>query len=316
MKKFVTAAVAALGIAASTVSATAQDWTPPGPIKLMIAFAAGGGADTQARLIAEELESRTGWQFIPEQVTGKGGLNLLQAMKDEPNDGTVIGMAVTESLGYAMYTGGAGMKPSDFTALTLTAGTQMGIVSAASSGWTNMNEVIEAAKGGKDIRFGVMSQRLADLAYLLGKENGVDFNIITVKGGKAVLNGVNAGDMDVGWMAGIQSKGVAAGDLVNLASGLSVPLDLSPDAPLIADLGVPYDAGAYFMFVAPGGMADDARNTLASAIGDVVSDESTKAGALIKRAFGGSLTTNGAELDALVQEGFDGSGALLEAVSE
>jgi len=53
MKKFVTAAVAALGIAASTVSATAQDWTPPGPIKLMIAFAAGGGADTQARLIAE-----------------------------------------------------------------------------------------------------------------------------------------------------------------------------------------------------------------------------------------------------------------------
>ena len=68
MKNLITAAVAAFGIAASAVSATAADWTPPGPIKLMIAFAAGGGADTQARLIAEEMEARTGWQFIPEQV--------------------------------------------------------------------------------------------------------------------------------------------------------------------------------------------------------------------------------------------------------
>ena len=50
MKNLITAAVAALGIATSAVSATAADWTPPGPIKLMIAFAAGGGADTQARL--------------------------------------------------------------------------------------------------------------------------------------------------------------------------------------------------------------------------------------------------------------------------
>ena len=50
MKNLITAAVAALGIAVSAVSATAADWTPPGPIKLMIAFAAGGGADTQARL--------------------------------------------------------------------------------------------------------------------------------------------------------------------------------------------------------------------------------------------------------------------------
>ena len=316
MKKFVTAALAALGIVASAVSATAADWTPPGPIKLMIAFAAGGGADTQARLIAEELETRTGWEFIPEQVTGKGGLNLLQAMKDEPSDGTVIGMVITESLGYAMFTSGSGMTPADFTPITLTAGTQMGIVSRASAGWNDLSDVIAAAKSGKDIRFGVMTQRLADLAYLLGKEQGVEFNIVTVKGGKAVLNGVNAGDMDLGWMAGIQSKGVAAGDLVNLASGLPVPLDLSPDAPLIADFGVPYDAGAYFLIAGPGGMEDDARNALARAIGDVVSDDSTKAGALIKRAFGGSLTTNGAELDTLVQNEFDGSGALLKAVSE
>ena len=49
----------------------------------------------------------------------------------------------------------------------------------------------------------------------------MEFNIIEVKGGKAVMNGVNAGEMDIGFMAGIQAKGVAAGDLVNFASALS-----------------------------------------------------------------------------------------------
>ena len=95
MRKFFIAAFVAL---ASAMPASAQDWTPPGPIKLLIAFAAGGGADTQARLIAQELEARTGWEFIPEQVTGKGGVNLLVAMKDMPNDGTVIGMVVLRPL--------------------------------------------------------------------------------------------------------------------------------------------------------------------------------------------------------------------------
>lgn len=316
MKKLMIAAATAVGLAASTFSAAAADWTPPGPVKLMIAFAAGGGADTQARLIAEELENRMGWQFIPEQVTGKGGVNLLKAMKDQPNDGSVIGMVVTESLGYNLFTANAGMTPADFTAITTTAGTQMGIVSASSKGWKDLNDVIAAAKAGETIRFGTMSGRLSDLAYLLGKAQGVDFNIVQVRGGRAVMNGVNAGDIDVGFMAGIQGKGVAAGDLVNLASAMAVPLEQTPDAPLMTEFGVEYDAAAVFMIAGPGGMPDDARNALASAITDVVSDPETKAGALIKRAFGGSMTIQGEELSAMVAKDFADSEKLLAEVSK
>ena len=258
MKHLLKAAVAAVGFASLATSALAE-WSPPGPIKLMIAFAAGGGADTQARLIAEELEAKMGWQFIPEQVTGKGGLNLAMAIKDQPADGSVIGMVVTETLGYNMRAANAGVSPSDFTAITTTAGFQMGIVSQSSKGWKSMADVIEAAKGGQDIRFGVMSPKLADLAYLLGKAQGVEFNIVSVKGGKAVMNGVMAGDMDLGFMAGIQAKGVASGDLVNLASALSVPLVQTPDAPTLADLGVAYNADGYFAFIGPAGtdLGDD-----------------------------------------------------------
>ena len=308
---------AALGIVAATaLGAAAEDWKPAGPVKLMIAFAAGGGADTQARLIAEELEATLGWSFIPEQVTGKGGLNLAAAMKSEANDGTVIGMAVTETLGYNMAASNSGMTPADFTPITTTAGFQMGVVARSDKGWNTMADVVAAAKSGQDIRFGVMSPRLADLAYLLGKAQGVDFNIISVKGGKAVMNGVNAGDMDIGFMAGIQAKGVAAGDLVNLASALKAPLVQTPDAPTFADLGVEFSADGYFMFMGPAGMPDDARAALANAIKDVVENPETKAGGLIKKAFGGASVIMGGDLDAMVASDYASAGDLLKAASE
>jgi tripartite-type tricarboxylate transporter receptor subunit TctC len=282
----------------------------------MIAFAAGGGADTQARLIAEELEATLGWSFIPEQVTGKGGLNLAAAMKSEANDGTVIGMAVTETLGYNMAASNSGMTPADFTPITTTAGFQMGVVARSDKGWNTMSDVVAAAKSGQDIRFGVMSPRLADLAYLLGKAQGVDFNIISVKGGKAVMNGVNAGDMDIGFMAGIQAKGVAAGDLVNLASALKAPLVQTPDAPTFADMGVEFSADGYFMFMGPAGMPDDARAALANAIKGVVENPETKAGGLIKKAFGGASVIMGGDLDAMVASDYASAGDLLKAASE
>ena len=308
---------AALGIVAATaLGAAAEDWKPAGPVKLMIAFAAGGGADTQARLIAEELEATLGWSFIPEQVTGKGGLNLAAAMKSEANDGTVIGIAVTETLGYNMAASNSGMTPADFTPITTTAGFQMGVVARSDKGWNTMADVVAAAKSGQDIRFGVMSPRLADLAYLLGKAQGVDFNIISVKGGKAVMNGVNAGDMDIGFMAGIQAKGVAAGDLVNLASALKAPLVQTPDAPTFADLGVEFSADGYFMFMGPAGMPDDARAALANAIKGVVENPETKAGGLIKKAFGGASVIMGGDLDAMVASDYASAGDLLKAASE
>lgn len=316
MKKIFKAGIAALSVAVMATTSMAADWTPPGPIKLMIGFKAGGGADTQARLIAEELEARLGWKFIPEQVTGKGGLNLANALKGQPNDGTAIGLVVTETLGYNMASTNAGMTPKDFTGLTTTAGFQMGVVARTDKGWKTFDDMIAAAKGGQEIRFGAMSPKLADLAYLLGKAQGVEFNIVSVKGGKGVMNGVNAGDLDVGFMAGIQAKGVAAGDLVNLASALSEPLVQSPVAPTFGDLGVEFTADGYFVFVGPAGMPDDAREALSQAIIAVVSDEGTKAGGLINKAFGGETTISGDDLTKLMASDYANAETLLVAASE
>ena len=294
----------------------AADWAPPGPIKLMIAFRAGGGADTQARMIAEALENKLGWKFIPEQVTGKGGVNMLKALSKQPNDGTAIGMAVTESLGYNLATSKAGLKASDFTGLSTTAGFQLGIIGRTKDGWKTMHDVIKAAKAGKKIRFGTMAPRLADLTFLLEKAHGVKFNVVSYRGGIAVLNAINAGDIDVGYVAGPQAKGVKAGELVELASALSVPLRATPTAPKLSDLGVPFNADGQFVFVAPGGMPAKAQETLGNAIATIVNDPNQKVTKIIKRVFGGSVTIVGKKLDAKLQRGFADSDRLAKAVNQ
>ena len=97
MKSMLRSLAAASALVLMATSGALAEWKPSGPITMLIGFAAGGGADTQARMIAEELEKRHGWQIIPEQATGGGGAKLSAKIKDMPNDGTVIGLAVTDT---------------------------------------------------------------------------------------------------------------------------------------------------------------------------------------------------------------------------
>ena len=116
-----------------------------------------------------------------------------------------------------------------------------------------------------------------------------------------------------GWGAGIQAKGVRAGDLVNILSGETTRLKISPDAPTMMELGIPYDAGAKFLIVAPAGIPMEARNGIATAIGQVLTNKSTKAAQFVQRAFGGPTLISGSDLDNLILKGIRGSKELLAA---
>ena len=310
---FVTAAGIAGALALGAGPAAAA-WKPAGPINLMIAFAAGGGADTQARLIATELEKTRGWKIIPQNVTGKGGAVMARKLKTQPNDGLTFGIAVTETFGYNMLAvKKAGYSADDFTFVTTTAGSQMGIVAKTSRGWKTIKDVIASAKGGGTIKLGAMSAKLADIAYVIEQEYGVKFNTVVFRGGRKVLNAITAGDVDVGWVAGIQAKGVRAGDLVNLMSGETTRLKISPDVPTLGELGIPYDAGAKFLIMAPKGIPADARKGIADAVATVLTDKSTKAAQFVQRAFGGPQLISGAALDKLIADGIASSKTLMAA---
>jgi len=295
-------AVAGLAAAAFMATSTAQaEWKPKGPINVVIGFAAGGGTDTQARLISAELKKRKGWNMIPSNLSGRGGVVMARKLKSMPNDGLSIGMAVTEVFGYNMLASKkAGYKTSDFTYIATTTSSQMGIVANTSKGWKTFKDVIAAAKKGKVFKFAGMSAKHADINFLIEQKYGVKFNTVVLRGGRKVMNAIIAGDVDLGYGAGIQAKAVMSGKMVNLASGLGERLRISPNAPTLVEMGIPYDIGAKFIFVAPAGIPADARKALADAIGEVINDPSTKASKFVSKRYGGPDVVIGKKLDAYI----------------
>lgn len=311
---------AALGglILSTTPAGTvkAAEWKPTGPITILIGFAAGGGTDTQSRLIASELEKRKGWKIIPQNMPGKAGGIMARKLKNMPADGLSIGMAVTESFGYAMLASKkAGYKVDNFTYIATTTTSQMGIISKTGRGWKTFKDVIAEAKKGKVFKFAGMSPKHADINFLIEQKYGVKFNTVILRGGRKVMNAVTAGDVDLGYGAGIQAKAVKAGQMVNLASGLAERLRISPDAPTLMELGIPHDIAAKFLFVGPAGMPANVRSALADAIGGVMNDKSTKASQFVSARYGGPVVITGKKLDEMIQFNIKESKMLMKVMN-
>lgn len=313
MKTLHVAAVAAL----FSGSVAHAEWTPAGPIKVLIAFKAGGGSDTMARMIIEDVQAERGWNLIPENVPGAGGGVMARELKNAPADGLTIGFGITDTFAYGILAArNPGYSSDDFDFLATLAGTQMAVVAKAERGWTTFSDVIEAARAGEEISFGTMTPRLADGAYYLGKVNDVDFNIVTnYNGGQDVLNAINAEDVDIGWVAGPQKSGVLSGDLIDLVNGEDVPLIASPNAQELSDIGVDFHFGATFLAVAPAGLDEEIATALTDAITTAVQKEGSKANTFINKLFVEKIKA-GADARAYVEREAADAEALLSATAD
>lgn len=308
-------AVAALALI--TTGAQAQDWEPSGPINMMIGFQAGGGVDTMARLLAQELNERHGWDIIPENLTGRGGGTMAVELAGQPADGLAIGVTVSEALTYGIQASrDPGYDRNDFSYISSITGSQMGIIARADRGWTTLADVVAAVQAGEEISFGAMSQKLADGAYVIGQTLGIEFTTVMVDGGRGGLNGVVAEDIDVAWAAGVQTAGVNSGDIVNLVSAEIEALNVSPDAPLLAEFDVPFTFGVQFMVIAPAGLSDEIRQTYMDAIAEILNDPESELTTMISRAFSGPVVVQGDDLRAAVDLSFEEAGRLLDASAE
>ncbi|WP_323766926.1 tripartite tricarboxylate transporter substrate-binding protein [Marinovum sp.] len=306
----------AAGMAAT--AAPAQDWTPPGPVTFMIGFRAGGGADTLGRILAQELSERHGWDIIPQNVEGRGGMAVATKLAEQPADGLAIGISTTNTFSYDMEAArDRSLSRDDFTFLSTLTGSQMGIVARTDRNWQTLADVIEAAKAGQRITIGVLNQQTADATYLLGQGNDVEFTPVMVKGGRDALNAVVAGDLDMAWAAGIQAAGVKSGDIVNLASAEDRPLKTSPEAPLLSDFNVPYTSlGASFIVVGPSGLPDEIAETYASHIAEILSDPESPVHAMTDRIFSGPEIVQLGALDDMLRKRTEEAQTLLRASSE
>src|SRR5829696_1014602 len=83
--------------AAATLTAHAQGEAgyPSRPIRMVVGFAAGGGNDLFARLIAQKLGETIGQNVIVENKAGAGGRLAVEFVKNQPADGYTVMVAAS-----------------------------------------------------------------------------------------------------------------------------------------------------------------------------------------------------------------------------
>src|SRR5215475_9749580 len=91
-RRFLHLAAGAAALPAVSRVAQAQAY-PTRPVRIIVGFPAGGGADINARPIAQWLSERLGQQFIVENRPGAGGNIATEAVVRAPADGYTLGLA-------------------------------------------------------------------------------------------------------------------------------------------------------------------------------------------------------------------------------
>src|SRR5687768_9063102 len=96
---------AALALVALACSAIAQPY-PAKPIRLIVAFPAGGGSDVMGRIIATRLADRVGQPFVVDNRPGAGGSIGTEAAVKSAADGYTLQLASTSevSINRSLYT--------------------------------------------------------------------------------------------------------------------------------------------------------------------------------------------------------------------
>ena len=84
-------------------SASAQSW-PTRPVTLVVGFAAGGGTDVLARIVARKVSEVLGQQIIIENIGGAGGMVGSARVAKSPPDGYTIVMGTrADAINQTLY---------------------------------------------------------------------------------------------------------------------------------------------------------------------------------------------------------------------
>jgi tripartite-type tricarboxylate transporter receptor subunit TctC len=235
-----------LGMAALlSVRAEAADW-PAKPVRIVVAYAAGGANDLLARVFAEQLSTAFHQQFFVENRTGGGGLVGDEAVaRSEPDGYTLIASGLpSHVLAPAMNPKNAAFDAMrDFTHIAYLGGPPNVFVVHASSPVKSFRDLLamtRSAPAGVEYvspSLGSVGNVVAE--YVAAKEHLKLVHVAYRGGGAAILDLV-AGQVKLGSMT-------LATTLPHIRSGALRPLAISsaarvpelPDVPTLTELGYP-----------------------------------------------------------------------------
>jgi tripartite-type tricarboxylate transporter receptor subunit TctC len=248
---------AALVLPALLGSAVAQEF-PKRPITMVVGFAAGGAADTAARLIAKKLSDNLGVPVLVDNRAGAGGNIAHQNVARADPDGATILLGSIGPLTIAPHLTKVGYDPQkDLAPLTMGMNFPNVLVVHAGLGVKTVAEYIALAKQNPG-KLDYASTGPGSASHLAGEMfnqvAGVEIVHVPYKGGAPAMTDLLAGRI-AGYFATLATAGphIESGKLIPLAtSGLTRPVFM-PNVPTIAESGFPgFNATNWYAFVAPG----------------------------------------------------------------
>ncbi len=254
----VLATVACVAALCGAVAARAQSY-PDHAVKIIVNFGAGGSADTIARLVGQELQTRLGQSFFIENKTGAGGNIGADFVAHAPPDGyTLLVTPNSFALAPAFYTNLSYDPVKDFAPVTLFGLIPDIIVTHPSLAATSLAELVALAKSKPgqisyaSAGYGSGNHLRTELFKSLA---GIDLVHVPFRANPIAEIDVIAGRVPV--MFDLQLTAlphVRAGELRALATTSAKRLPLLPDVPTAAESGFPdLVAGTWFGAYAPKG---------------------------------------------------------------
>jgi tripartite-type tricarboxylate transporter receptor subunit TctC len=217
------------------------DAYPNRPVKIVVPFPAGGGADSAARLIAEHLGRALGHQFYVENKSGSGGVIGTEAAARSPADGHTL-LVTSDSLASLPHVFKLGFDPmKDLVPVIQVARQPIVLAVHPSLGVSSIAELIALAKRrpGMSYASSGIASPMSMVPRWMGQIVGIRFEFVPYRGGGQAINDLVAGHVKI---ASLGSAPVIphyrAGTLQILAQTSEVRSASLPDVPTYQEAGV------------------------------------------------------------------------------
>jgi tripartite-type tricarboxylate transporter receptor subunit TctC len=237
----------------------AQDESfPTRPVTVVVPYAAGGGLDLIARLLAQKLTERTHQSFFAENKLGAGGVIAANDVAKATADGYTIlaGSSTQLAIQVTLHKALPYDPAVDFLPIALVATVPFVLIVSPSLPVQTAGDLITLAKQqpGK-LSFGSSGVGGPPHLYmeLLQTMTGTQMTHIPYKGTAQAIVDVVAGRVPI-LMSDVAPAAplIKAGTVRALGVSSTMRVAALPDVPPIAENGVPgFDAAAWLMFVAP-----------------------------------------------------------------
>lgn len=238
-------ALAASGLLlASIVGAGAQTY-PDRPVRLIVAYAAGGTSDIIARTLADALAKNTGGTFIVENRPGGNGLIAANVVKQAAPDGYTIWLADTGhfAINPALTATPAYDPLKDFVPITQLTRQSFYLVARKGFAPDTVKDMVALSKQKSDgVSYGTTGlTSVHNLGFeRIKKQTGAKLVHIPYKGNAEIKPALLRGDIDltVSTITGVRAE-LEAGSVKALAFAGEKRDPLNPNVPTFAEAGLP-----------------------------------------------------------------------------